>query len=145
LTAPRPCPHAGAVDRLLMIYNADGGLVNGALDLLHKSFSPATYPCRLCDVTYGLFGMKRDWRETIEALPLPVSFLHRDEWVVAFPGNVTALPAILLEQPGGLMTLVSAEDFAGVRSLEALQTLLSARLSEVAPLQAPPGPDRAGP
>jgi hypothetical protein len=61
------------MDRLLMIYNADGGLVNGALDLLHKTFSPATYPCRLCEVTYGTFGMKRDWRTTIEALPLPVT------------------------------------------------------------------------
>ena len=39
-----------------MIYNADGGLVNGALDLLHKTFSPATYACRLCDVTYGPLG-----------------------------------------------------------------------------------------
>lgn len=126
-----------------MIYNADGGLVNGALDLLHKTFSPATYPCRLCEVTYGPLGMKRDWRATIEALPLPVSFLHRDEWLAARPGDATALPAILLDSAGALSTLVSAADFAGIRSLDALKLLLEARLS--APSPARPAPAPAGP
>lgn len=128
-----------------MIYNADGGLVNGALDLMHKMFSPSTYACRLCEVTYGSFGMKRDWRATIEALPLPVTFLHRDEWQAAYPGNPTALPAILLEQAGQLSTLVSAQDFAGVRSLEDLKALLAARLSGRAPAPAPGVPVPAGP
>lgn len=132
------------MDRLLMIYNADGGLVNGALDLLHKTLSPSTYACRLCEVTYGTFGMKRDWRATIDALPLPVTFMHRDEWQAASPGNHTALPAILLEQSGQLSPLVSAADFAGIRSLEALKALLAARLSGSAVAQAPSAPVRAG-
>lgn len=126
-----------------MIYNADGGLVNGALDLLHKTFSPATYACRLCEVTYGTFGMKRDWRATIEAMPLPVTFLHRDEWLAEQPGDATALPAILLERAGALSILVSAADFEGIRSLEALKALLADRLSGPAP--ALRGPVPAGP
>jgi hypothetical protein len=117
------------MDRLIMIYNADGGLVNGALDLLHKMLSPSTYACRLCDVTYGPLGMKRGWREVVDALPLPVTFLHRDEWQATFPGDATALPAILLERDGGLSTVISAADFDGIRSLEALKALLAARLS----------------
>lgn len=115
--------------RLLMIYNADGGLVNGALDLLHKSFSPSTYACRLCEITYGTFGMKAAWRSTIEALPLPVSFLHKDEWQQAFAGNPTPLPAILRETETGLETVISAQDFARITSLEALQGMLADRLS----------------
>jgi hypothetical protein len=132
------------MDRLLMVYNADGGLVNGALDLLHKTFSPSTYACRLCEVTYGTFGMKRDWRATIDELPMPVTFLHRDEWQAAFPGDPTALPAVLLEREGGLSTLVSAEEFAGIRSLEALKALLAVRLSARAPEQARPAQAPAG-
>lgn len=112
-----------------MIYNADGGLVNGAMDLLHKMFSPATYACRLCEVTYGNVGMKRDWRATIDALPLPVDFLHRDEWQEAYPGNPAALPAILLDSAGTLSPLVSAADFADIRSLDALKALLAERLA----------------
>ncbi len=111
-----------------MIYNADSGLVNGALDSLHKLFSPSTYACRLCAVTYGLVGMKAAWADTISALPWPVMFLHRDEWQAAHPADRTALPAILLERAGGCETLVSAQDFEGVTSLEGLQALLAARL-----------------
>ncbi len=113
-----------------MIYNADGGLVNGAMDLLHKLVSPATYACRLCEVTYGTFGMKRDWRATIEALPMPVTFLHRDAWLAVHPGDDTPLPAILLERAGGLSTLVSAADFGRIHSLQALQAFLLARLQQ---------------
>jgi hypothetical protein len=133
------------MDRLLMIYNADGGLVNGAMDLLHKTFSPATYPCRLCDVTYGPLGMKRDWRATIDALPLPVTFLHRDEWQAEIPGDATPLPAILRDQAGQLSTLVSAEDFAAIRSLDALKALLADRLSALPASPARPGPAPAAP
>lgn len=128
-----------------MIYNADGGLVNGALDLLHKTFSPATYACRLCEVTYGPLGMKRDWRATVEALSLPVTFLHRDEWLAERPDSAIPLPAILLDQAGTLSVLVSADDFAGIRSLDALKLLLSARLSALTPSQVPPAPARAAP
>lgn len=118
--------------RLVMIYNADGGLVNGAIDLLHKSFSPATYACRLCEVTYGTFGMKRDWRATIEALPLAVRFLHRDDWRAGRPGDPTPLPAILVDRAdGGLETLVSAADFEGVTSLGSLKALLASRLAAI--------------
>jgi hypothetical protein len=131
--------------RLLMIYNADGGLVNGAMDLLHKTFRPETYPCRLCDVTYGTFGMKRDWRATIEALPLPVTFLHRDEWLAERPGDPTALPAILLDSGGALRPLVSAEDFAVVADLAGLKALLAARLSAAGLAPARPGPAPAAP
>jgi hypothetical protein len=133
------------MDRLIMIYNADGGLVNGAMDLLHKTFSPATYACRLCEVTYGTFGMKRDWRKTIEALPLPVLFLHRDEWQAAYPGRETRLPAILLERAGDLTPIVSADDFAAVRSLDALKTLLAERLSGPIPSPVRPAPGPAAP
>ncbi|MFN3371847.1 MAG: hypothetical protein ACK4Z0_10010 [Sphingomonadaceae bacterium] len=118
--------------RLLMIYNADGGLVNGALDLMHKIVSPSTYACRLCELTYGTLGMKRDWRATVEALPLPVRFLHRDEWLTERPGDATPLPAILVEEvDGGLETLVSAAEFEGVADLASLKALLAARLAAV--------------
>ncbi len=115
-------------DRLLMIYNADAGLVNGAMDLLHKMLRPETYACRLCGVTYGLTGMKRAWARTVAALPYPVEFLHRDEWALTVQDRDIALPAIVLERDGALDMLVSAEDFDSIETLTALQALLSARL-----------------
>jgi hypothetical protein len=122
LSALAPMP------RILMLYNADAGLANGALDSLHKLFSPGTYACRLCQLTYGLARMKTGWRQTIEGLPHPVAFLHRDEWQAAHPGDSTPLPAILLETAGSLETLISAAEFEGIESLDALQALLADRL-----------------
>lgn len=114
--------------RILMLYNADAGLINGALDSLHKLFSPSTYACRLCELTYGLASMKTDWRATVDALPHPVTFLHKDEWEAHSPSNPIPLPAILLESETGLETLISAAEFAQITSLGALQALLAARL-----------------
>jgi len=121
-----------------MLYNADSGLANAALDTLHKLFSPSTYACKLCDITFGLTAMKREWAATIAALPHPVAFLHRDEWHTQFPGNPMPLPAILLETGTDLKPLISAADFAGITSLHTLQALLSCRLAK----SATPGPDQ---
>jgi hypothetical protein len=115
---------------LLFVYNADSGLWNGALDTLHKIVSPSTYACRLCEVSYGLLGMKRAWADTIRSLTVPARFLHRDEFEQAFPGAGTALPAILVLRASGLEPLVSARDFETVETLPDLQRLLATRLAE---------------
>ena len=114
--------------RILMLYNADAGLINGALDSLHKLFSPGTYACQLCALTYGLASMKAEWRATLESLPHPAIFLHKDEWQAHYPGNATPLPAILLETETGLETLICADTFRSIESLEALKSLLASRL-----------------
>ncbi|MFN3590612.1 MAG: hypothetical protein ACK4TG_00295 [Thermaurantiacus sp.] len=115
---------------ILFVYNADSGLWNATLDTFHKIASPSTYACRLCEVSYGLFGMRKAWAETIGRLKLPVRFLHRDEFAAAFPGAEVPLPAILVERDGALDSLVSAADFATIETLEALQSLFAARLAE---------------
>jgi hypothetical protein len=109
----------------LLVYNANAGLVNGALDLLHKTFSPGTYPCRLCAVSYGPLGMKSRSRAVLDRLGLPPVFLHRDEFDGPEP-----LPAIFLETGKGRETLVSAEAFRGIGSLEALESALLAALAK---------------
>jgi hypothetical protein len=119
---------AAQVTTILMIYEADSGLMNALLDTLHKVASPSTYPCRLCALTYGLLGMKRAWAETVAGLPFPVEFLHRDEWKERYPETPMALPAILLLSDEGVERLVSASDFEELTTLSALQAKLIARL-----------------
>jgi len=67
---------------LIFIYNANSGLASAALDSLHKVFSPGTYKCDLCKVTYGLKSMKPEWKEYVKSLSesgFEISFLHKDE------------------------------------------------------------------
>ena len=65
---------------LIFVYNANSGLFNGAMDVLHKVFSPKTYACHLCKVTYGIVGVDSDWKQFIEKSRVPFRFLHKDEW-----------------------------------------------------------------
>jgi hypothetical protein len=107
---------------LILVYNANAGLLNGALDLLHKTLSPSTYPCRLCAITYGPLGMRARWKAFLESLGPNLVFLHKDEYEGPEP-----LPAILA---GDGSVLVSARDFAAIDSLDALQSALLAALAK---------------
>jgi hypothetical protein len=111
--------------RLVLVYNANAGLLSGAVDFLHKTFSPATYPCQLCAISYGPLGMKRRWKAFLDSLGLPLLFLHKDEFAGPEP-----LPAIFLETVDGRETLVSAKDFGRISSLDALESALRAALAE---------------
>jgi len=46
---------------LHFVYNVDA--TPGALlrDFVHRIVDPATYPCRLCDLTYGRLLKKVEW------------------------------------------------------------------------------------
>ncbi|MBJ6110230.1 hypothetical protein JAO73_14500 [Hymenobacter sp. BT523] len=101
--------------RLLFVYNADTGLLPGLKDAFHKILSPATYPCALCAVTYGATSMRPEWRAFIKSLPVPVQFLHRDEFGRAFPQwRGHRLPAAFaVAETGELQPFMTAEDMAG--------------------------------
>lgn len=117
-------------ERLLVVYNADAGLRAAAADWLHKLLSPATYPCDLCALTHGHFGMRRQWAALVARLPLPVETLHRDEWRDRFPGLPQPLPAILLARDGGVEVLLGPDALAKAADVAALETLLLSRLAQ---------------
>jgi hypothetical protein len=120
--------HIPARPRLLLVYNADGGLLNALKDALWKITSPATYPCSLCAITYGAVSMHPKWKRFLESLPLEVVFHHRDDFAAAYPGHGIALPAIaiafgdaapevlvskaVLDQTGGTMELIETVEEA---------------------------------
>jgi hypothetical protein len=115
--------------RLVLVYNANAGLLAGAMDSLHKLFSPATYPCALCAITYGLVGMKPEWRAWLDGLGMPVLFHHRPDFRAAFPAAADwPLPVVALEQDGQLQLLLGPDDFTGLKSVADLKAALGARL-----------------
>ena len=69
--------------KLVIVYNANEGLLAGAMDSLHKLFAPASYPCKLCALTYGLLSMRGEWRRFLDGVGLrrssttaPISARH---------------------------------------------------------------------
>jgi hypothetical protein len=48
--------------RLILVYNADSGVLNMVKDAVWKVLQPSTYPCSLCALTYGWVSMHERWR-----------------------------------------------------------------------------------
>ena len=134
--------HASA--RLILVYNADGGVLHALKDMVHKLASPATYPCSLCALTYGAVAMRGRWRRFLASLPQQKVFHHRDDFARAFPGHRFALPVILIgEGAAPPRELVSAAELDALPDLAALIALVEERLALVR-LGAPITPLPAG-
>lgn len=117
--------------RLIIVYNANAGLLAGVMDSVHKIVSPSTYPCRLCALTYGLTSMRREWRIFLNGLGMELVFHHRPDFRAAFPQAADwPLPLIAVEEGGALHELVSAAEFASIADLPGLMTVVQRRLRD---------------
>ena len=117
--------------RLVFVYNANAGLVAGVLDSIHKIVAPATYPCSLCAVTYGLVAMDRGWRDWLRGLTVPVDFYHRPDFRAAFSDAAAwPLPLVALDRAGSLEVLLGAAELDAIADVGALIAALEARLPD---------------
>ncbi len=115
---------ASANRELLFVYNADSGLFNSMADAAHKVFSPETYRCNLCQVTYGWFTERSEWRDFIAGLGVPCTFLHRDELRARWPTLEIALPAVLQMEAETPTVCIDADALNGCADIDALVTLV---------------------
>ncbi|WP_295879979.1 hypothetical protein [uncultured Thiohalocapsa sp.] len=113
---------------LVFVYNADSGLFNSMADAAHKVFSPDSYSCNLCKVTYGWLSERAAWRDFIAGLDMPCTFLHRDEFRARWPGLDVPLPAVLQltgnEAPN---VCIDADTLNGCADLDALKDAVRQR------------------
>lgn len=109
------------MSKLYFIYNADSGLANGLLDTGRRIFRPNAYPCALCKVTYGPFGMKSDWKDFIGKLPYETIFLHKNERPSSLQDKSLDLPCLLLQNKTDYKTLIAGEEFRSINNLETLK------------------------
>ncbi|MFP4131924.1 MAG: hypothetical protein ACLFTX_03955 [Thiohalospira sp.] len=111
-------------DALVFVYNADSGLFNTVADIGHKLFSPQTYACDLCRITYGLFNVREEWRAFVEGLPVAAEFLHRDQFRDAHGEPPVALPAVFQRRGEALEPCLTAEALAACEDVAALEAAL---------------------
>ncbi|MBD3196961.1 MAG: hypothetical protein GF317_18050 [Candidatus Lokiarchaeota archaeon] len=118
---------------LVFIFNADSGAISSVKDFFHKMVKPSTYECNLCAVTFGNFGMKKDWAQYISSLEdeVNIEFLHRDEFEEYYPSVTNAeYPSAYIEKPDGLELFISQEEMNNVESVKELKKLVSKRLKK---------------
>ncbi|RKT47677.1 hypothetical protein [Thiocapsa rosea] len=116
--------------RLLFVYNADSGLFNTMADIGHKLFSPQTYACRLCAITYGLLTEKAEWRDFVSSIDAEYEFLHRDELLRREPGLSATLPAVFRMTDQGPKVCLDAVTLNGCTSIADLKALILSRCFE---------------
>lgn len=116
------------MNQVFFVYNADAGFFNMVADMAHKVFSPSTYPCSLCDLTYGVFHIRPEWDEFVKNSAIPFVFLHKDEFIAAYPDwQMVPLPLVAVETGGEFRPILSAEELGKLRSIAELKKMVADR------------------
>ena len=114
-------------DTIVFVYNADSGLFNTLTDTAHKLFSPETYECNLCAMTFSALGMKKEWKEFLDTMDIPLEFLHRDEFKEKY-GTEAELPAIFLRSGKKLNLVIDANAINECKEIADLKQLINEKI-----------------
>lgn len=119
--------------QLLFVYNAQSSVMAQLTDYIHKTVSPKTYGCNLCGLTYGAAGMKNEWKQFLDSLPLKAQFLHKDEFLKEYPGkeNIT-FPVAFIKENDTLVNLITTEEINQQQSLDDLKALVKVKTAKLA-------------
>ena len=114
---------------LIFVYNADSGLLNLFKDGIHKLLRPETYPCKLCELTYGSVSEKRRWKAFRQCDARDMRFFHKDEFEDEY-GQVYEYPVVLERQVDAkgvsrLSAVLGHDDLERVEDVDELIRILS--------------------
>ena len=115
--------YSTVVEQLLFVYNAKSGLGNALLDSAHKIFSPGSYDCNLCAITFGAISENRNWKEFRQNSGLEMKFLHLDEFKERYPNenyNKHTFPQVFKSKKGKLEIFLSKEEINAMKNQEDL-------------------------
>ncbi|QBA65554.1 GTPase [Muriicola soli] len=93
--------------------------MNELFDAAHKVLNPATYQCRLCELTFGNFREKATWKKFRKKSDISMEFLHKDEFLAQYSSKFMpkySFP-IVLE-----ITDHNLEQFLGTKEINELQS-----------------------
>ncbi|WP_350292914.1 GTPase [uncultured Croceitalea sp.] len=116
---------------IIFIYNASSGVRNAVLDSMHKVFSPSTYECKLCDITYGVISENRTWKKFRQNSLHKMVFLHKDEFAKQYAskfGYKFEFPIVLVAGDNGLEVLITTQELNELKTSQGLIRLLKERI-----------------
>lgn len=110
---------------IIFVYNANSDKISGIKDMFKKILHPSAYECNLCLVTFGNFGIKKQWKAANEASNIERTFLHKDEFLMRFPeSDFNEFPAAFRYQKDQLSVFIGMEEMNKVNSIEELEDLI---------------------
>ena len=117
--------------KVVMIYNAESGLINGIKDYFHKKRRPETYACNLCLQTYSGISMKNEWKNYIKNLEIPTVFLHKDEFEKKYKVKDAKYPSAYFQNGSDMKIFITVDEMNKVKSLDEMKDLLSKKLEAI--------------
>ena len=115
------------MSKLFFIYNVNSGKLNALLDTIHKQFSPKTYQCNLCALTYGTFLENKKWKKFRKESAFEMVFLHRDEFQKKYASKFEAkhsFPIVLIENFQDLEVFVTTKKLSEISTVDELIQLI---------------------
>lgn len=101
------------------------------MDSLQKAINPSAYSCKLCELSFGMFGEKKGWRRFRENLNIETEFLHKDEFQKQYAskfGHKFEFPLILSQTGNELEIFMSNKEISKIQSLEELIEKIEKRI-----------------
>lgn len=115
---------------VILVYNAYGGYYPGVVDIIRKEFFPESYPCNLCYQAFGTFGMKDEWKNFLDSLPLKVTKLHTEEFKRRYRPETMKLPLLMVADSNKTEVLLSAPEINQYHSSWSLLNALKKALDK---------------
>ncbi|MBN4061628.1 MAG: hypothetical protein COA57_09255 [Flavobacteriales bacterium] len=109
--------------KLIFVYNAKSDIFSGLADAAHKIFSPKTYQCNLCAITFGNFGMHKEWKSFLELLDCDLEFAYKNH-LPKYELKGIELPAILKKDDEKTEVLINAEAINSCKTIDDLKSLI---------------------
>tara|TARA_Y100000815_G_scaffold172060_1_gene156420 strand:+ start:40 stop:408 length:369 start_codon:yes stop_codon:yes gene_type:complete len=119
-------------EKLLFVYNAEAGVVNGLADTLHKLLKPETYACSLCKITHGLLGEKKLWKDFRKNSGYITEFYHKQEFLKAFASKFLPqyqFPLVLLVVNDAMQVLIHPHELDTLENSRQLIAMIKERLT----------------
>ena len=111
------------------IYNANDDFFSTVGDFFHKSFSPKTYNCDLCQLTYGAFNKKKKWKNFLSSLEYNYTFIYKNQDNDLL-NNIHSFPVIILEKEDKSIILLSTTDLEQCKNLDDLINKINKELNK---------------
>lgn len=117
--------------KIIIAYNNFGGICPQLADLCYRFFSPETYPNKVVKLTNNVVGLKKEWKNFLEALPFQKVFYHKDDVERKLAPETFALPAIFLADSLSAICLLTASEISRLKNLPELEAALQLKLDRL--------------
>lgn len=116
---------------LVIVHNADSGVVYSAVGAWRRLRSPARSSCPLCVLTRGVRGVNPRWQAYLDTLSEPVQSINRDRFRADHASSSwrnVDLPAILVQTGPTIERIVSAAELRKTKTVKELIEKVNAGL-----------------